>query len=194
MARLEQLGVKDIFALIDTSDNARLSAYLSVRPQAAASRNLNNVSAILYAQYRRNHYAVRLLRDNLMTLDMWEAAALGEPQMLRMLLGEPRANVDALSPDGYTALQLASFFGREDVVTLLLERGADPNAVSANVARTSALHGAAAARHVHVIKLLLAAGSDVDTRQGNGQTPLDAALKHGDEELEILLASKEPSA
>jgi ankyrin repeat protein len=138
MARLEQLGVKDIFALIDTSDNARLSAYLSARPQAAASRNLNNVSAILYAQYRRNHYAVRLL--------------------------------------------------------LLLERGADPNAVSANVARTSALHGAAAARHVHVIKLLLAAGSDVDTRQGNGQTPLDAALKHGDEELEILLASKEPSA
>jgi ankyrin repeat protein len=50
------------------------------------------------------------------------------------------------------------------------------------------LHGAAAARHVPVIVLLLAAGADVESRQGNGQTPLDAALKHGDEELEALLA------
>jgi hypothetical protein len=187
MARLTEMGVKDIFALIDTSDNARLAAYLEARPQAATSRNFANVSAIMYAQYRRNHYAVRMLRDRLMTLDIWEAAALGESHVLHGLLATPGTNPDAFSPDGYTALQLASFFGREDVVALLLERGADPNLVSANVARTCALHGAAAARHLPVIRLLLAGGADVDIRQGNGQTPLDAALKHGDEELEGLL-------
>jgi hypothetical protein len=37
------MGVKDIFALIDTSDNARLAAYLEARAQAAAPRTLNKV-------------------------------------------------------------------------------------------------------------------------------------------------------
>jgi ankyrin repeat protein len=190
MARVTELGVKDIFALIDTSDNARLSAYLSAKPEAARSRNRNNVSAILYAQYRRNHYAVRLLRDNLFELDLWEAAAVGDSQMLSSLIAEG-ADPNEFSADGYTALQLASFFGREDVVIQLLEHGADPNLVSNNAAATTALHGAATARHMHVVTLLVAAGANVNVRQGNGQRPIDAALKHGDEELERLLEPNE---
>jgi len=76
------------------------------------------------------------------------------------------------------------------VVALLLESGAGPNTVSANAARTTALHGAAAARHLPVVALLTAAGADIDLRQGNGQTPLDAALKHGDDALEALLTPR----
>ena len=190
MARVAESGIKDVFSFIDARDYARLGAYLVAHPEAAAVRNAQNVSALMYALYRRNHESVRMLRDRLLTLDIWEAAALGEPQMLRSLLSETGSDPDALSPDGYSALQLASFFGREDVVALLLESGAGPNTVSANAARTTALHGAAAARHLPVVALLTAAGADIDLRQGNGQTPLDAALKHGDDALEALLTPR----
>jgi len=190
MARITDYGVKDVFALIDAGDNARLQHYLEQRPQAASARNLSNVSAILYALYRRNHYAVRMLRDNLVSLDLWEAAALGEAPTLRSLLADPTLDVDRFAPDGYTALQLASFFGREDAVVLLLERGADPNVLSANPSRTSALHGAAAGRHRGVAALLVAAGADVDVRAGNGRTALDTALQHDDEDLERVLCRR----
>jgi len=189
MARVSETGVKDIFALIDAGDNSRLQAYLTSRPQAASSRNLQNVSAILYALYRRNHDAVKMLRDKVMSLDIWEAAALGDLRALPSLL-QPGEDVDAFSPDGYTALQLASFFGREDTVKLLLSRGADPNAVSANAAKTRALHGAAAGRHIEVVRLLIAAGAEIHARQASGHTALDGAIKNKDEDTMRLLAPR----
>jgi ankyrin repeat protein len=189
MARVSETGVKDIFSFIDASDNLRLGAYLTSRPQAASARNLQNISAILYALYRRNHDAVKMLRDRLLSLDLWEAAALGEEKILRSLI-QPGDDPDALSPDGYTALQLASFFGREAAVALLLELGADPNAVSANAGRTRALHGAAAGRHLEVARLLIAAGAEIDARQASGHTALDAAIKNRDDDMARLLAPK----
>jgi len=189
MARVSETGVKDVFAFIDASDNVRLGAYLASRPQAASARNLQNVSAIMYALYRRNHDAVKMLRDRSLSLDVWEAAARGDDTIVRGLL-QPGEDPDALSPDGYTALQLASFFGREYTVVLLLELGADPNAVSANPSRTRALHGAAAGRHLEVARRLIVAGAEIDARQASGHTALDAAIKNRDDDLARLLAPK----
>jgi ankyrin repeat protein len=138
---------------------------------------------LLYALYRRNHDAVRMLRDRLLSLDLWEAAALGETRIVRDLLATPGASVDAFSPDGFTALQLASFFGRNEVVELLLECRADPNLVSQNAQGIRALHGAAAGHHLEIVGRLIAAGADVDARQASGHTALDTAIKGGDENM-----------
>jgi len=47
--------------------------------------------------------------------------------MVRLLLGRG-ANVDAESSDGRTALHLASYEGRTEIVRLLLDHGANPDA------------------------------------------------------------------
>jgi ankyrin repeat protein len=187
MARVAETGVRDIFSLIDANDNARLSAYLVSRPEGAGARNLQNMSAVMYALYRRNHNAVKMLRDRLFSVDLWEAAALGEANTVRMLASEASFDIEAFSPDGLTALQLASFFGRLAVVEALLELGANPNAVSKNAQGIRAIHGATVGRHDEIVVCLKAAGAELDARSANGQTALDIAVKNRDQLLiEVL--------
>jgi ankyrin repeat protein len=187
MARVAETGVRDVFSLIDANDNARLSAYLVGRPEGAGARNLQNMSAVMYALYRRNHNAVKMLRDRLFSVDLWEAAALGEANTVRMLASEASFDIEAFSPDGLTALQLASFFGRLAVVEALLELGANPNAVSKNPQGIRAIHGATVGRHDEIVVCLKAAGADLDARPANGQTALDIAVKNRDQLLiEVL--------
>jgi ankyrin repeat protein len=164
--------------------------YLAGRPQGASARNLNNVSALMYALYRRNHEAVKMLRDRLLSLDLWEASALGETGTVRALTNDAACKIDALSPDGFSALQLAAFFGRPGVVEVLLERGAGTDVVSQNVQGICALHGACVGRHYEIVKMLLAAGANRDLAQANGQTALDIAIKSGDEHLVKILTNK----
>jgi ankyrin repeat protein len=190
MARVSEAGHKDVFSFIDAGDNSRLGACLESHPGAASARNQQNVSAVLYALYRRNHNAVQMLRSRLLALDLWEAAALGEAATVRQLLASGAAQIDAHSPDGMTALQLASFFGRPEVVEILLAGGADPNLVSANAAGIRALHGATAGRHYEIIERLVGAGADLNAAQANGQTALDMAIKSGDESLVKLLTKR----
>jgi len=190
MARVAESGIKDVFSFIDARDYARLGAYLVAHPEAAAVRNAQNVSALMYALYRRNHESVRMLRDRLLTLDLWEAAALGEDPALRALLDEPGCDVEAFSPDGLTALQLASFFGRLGAVELLLERGANPDAVSRNAQGIRALHGATVGRHYEIVRRLMAAGAKLDAAGADGQTALDIAIKSKDEPLVKILTNQ----
>ena len=51
-------------------------------------------------------------------------------EMIRRLLDDDPATANSWSPDGFTALHLAIFGGSEEAVRLLLERGADPNALA----------------------------------------------------------------
>src|SRR5512144_1684332 len=77
-------------------------------------------------------------------LPAYEAAAFGRIERLRRLLDDDPAAATSWSPDGFTALHLAIFGGSEEAVRLLLERGADPNALaSSDIARVRPLGTAA---------------------------------------------------
>src|SRR4029077_2716935 len=99
------------------------------------------------------------------------------------------AQARAFAGDGFTALHLAAFFGKAESARLLLDAGAEVNAISDNEMRVEPLHSAAAGGHRDVCRVLLAAGADVDAVQRDSYAPLHAAAQLGDDELvELFLA------
>jgi ankyrin repeat protein len=124
-------------------------------------------------------------------LSVFEAAAFGRVDALRRILEEEPGRATALSDDGFTALHLAVFGNQEDAARLLLERGADPNALSTNEAvRVPPLGTAAFVRSVPLARLLLDSGADVNGRGEGGFTALHSAAQNGDEELARLLLER----
>ena len=94
-------------------------------------------------------------------LPAYEAAAFGRIQRLERLLDEDPDAANARSPDGFTALHLAIFGGSDDAVRLLLDRGADPNALATSeIARVRPLGTAAFVGRSDLEKILLEAGAD----------------------------------
>ena len=124
-------------------------------------------------------------------LTVFEAAAFGRLERLGGILDDDPAQATALSGDGFTALHLAIFGGQEEAARLLLERGADPNALSTNEAvRVPPLGTAAFVRSVPLARLLLDSGADVNGRGEGGFTALHSAAQNGDEGLARLLLER----
>jgi ankyrin repeat protein len=151
----------------------------------------SGVSPLLTAVYHRQPAIVRILLERATTLDVFEATAIGDVGRLRKLLAEDPGRVNAVAPDGFTPLGLASFFGHAGAAQLLLENGADPNLPAQNATKVAPLHSAVAGGNTEIVRDLLAHGADVHARQEGGFTPLHNAAFEGEEELiELLLAHR----
>ena len=121
------------------------------------------VSEGLQALYEGDGERAAQLRGPDDQLQAYEAAAFGRVERLRQLLDEDPANANAWSPDGFTALHLAIFGGSEEAVRLLIERGADVDALAtAEIARVRPLGTAAFVRRPDLEQVLLDAGADPD--------------------------------
>ena len=77
-----------------------------------------------------------------------------------------------------------------DVVTLLLEMGADPNDDSGGDRPETPLHWAASTDDVDVAAVLINAGADLETPGGSIGTPLDNALGYGCWNVARLLVTR----
>jgi uncharacterized protein len=120
-------------------------------------------------------------------LDVFDACALGNLDVVERLITADAQLVRAFSADGHSPLGLACFFGKTSVAMLLIERGADVNAASQNNLKVRPLHSAVARRSRSTVELLIARGADVNARQQSGYTPLHGAAAAGDRELVELL-------
>jgi ankyrin repeat protein len=177
-----------IFEAIDEGDADAVRALAAADPAVVASRDREGTSALLYARYRGRLDLVEVMLEAAPELDVFEAAALGRADRLRALVDADPGLATAFAPDGFHALGLAAFFGHPDVVALLLERGADVDAVARNEqVRTTALQAAAASGDNESARLLVEAGADVNVAQPGGFTPLHAAAANGNDELAVLL-------
>jgi ankyrin repeat protein len=152
------------------------------------------MSDLLEALYNGDRAGVAELLAAEPTLDIFEAAAFGRTDRLRELLDEDPSRANTFGDDGFHPLGLACFFGHADAARLLLERGADVNALSTNEhVKTAAVHAAAAAEgkdeatRYELVKLTLEHGADPNLRQGGGFRAIDAARQNGDLRVEQLL-------
>ncbi len=179
----------DLFALIEAGDEDSVRELLERRPEAAEERDEDGVSAIRRGVYAGQDEIATLLLDANPALDVFDAAAVGRTRGLEALLVGDRELAQARASDGFTALHLAAFFGHEDAAALLLEHGADANAVARNPeVEVTPLHSAAAGGHSKLVALLLEHGADPNARQRGGFTPLHAAAQNADREsVESLL-------
>jgi ankyrin repeat protein len=153
------------------------------------------MSEILQALYRGDAATARELARGA-ELDVFEAAALGETARVRQLLDDYPALANAFSADGFHPLGLACFFGHVDTARVLLEHGAEVDALSKNEhIQTAAIHAAAAsdtdeATRYELVKLVLDHGGDPNLAQGGGFRAIDAARQNGDERIERLLKQR----
>ena len=155
------------------------------------------MSDLLQALYRGDHAEAERLADG-RELTVFEAAALGRADRVRELVDADPGLANAYGDDGFHPLGLACFFGHVDAARMLLESGADVNALSRNERiQTAAIHAAAAAEgkdgeatRYELVELVLDHGADPNLEQGGGFRAIDAARQNGDTRVEALLLER----
>jgi uncharacterized protein len=190
---------EDLFTAIDGGDAPAVRGALAARPDLAAARDPDGVSATMHAFYRGHAAIAEVVAAALPALDVFEAAALGNVHRLRELLAADPGLARALTPDGFTALHYPAFFGGGDAVgatRALLDAGADVNARSRNDFSVLPIHSAVAGNRDGVVAVLVDAGADVNARQRHGYTPLHGAAQNGSEAAvdRLLAAGANPAA
>lgn len=177
----------EVIQAVKAGDTSRVRELLEFDPTLANARSATGESAALMAAYYKRGAIAQLLIESGAQLSMFEAAALGRAQTVRDWIESDPELLDACSPDGFTALALAAYFGHAEVVLYLVTKGAEVNAVANNAMRVMPLHSAVAGGHVHIARVLIAEGADVNAPQHMGWRPLHAAARSGDIAMVAML-------
>lgn len=178
-----------LLAAVTAGDRQRVADLLAERSDLAATASPDGVPAARLAIYYGQGAIAAALADTLGDdLEIWDGAALGRLAVVQAAHeGWGEFIVNEYSRDGYTPLQLACFFGHEDVARYLVGHGAQIDAVSRNAMAIQPLHAAAAGSHTAIVQLLLEAGADPNAVQQDSFRPLHAAAQNGSAELARLL-------
>ena len=179
-----------VIEAVKEGDAARLKELVDAEPGAASARDGDGTSALTHAVYRNRRDLVDILLGARPSVDIFEAAAIGDASRVGRMLEKDAELVGKWSHDGFTPLHLAAFFGHEEVARLLVAKGADPSVVSHSPLGVAPVHSAAAGDHPSLVRLLVDAGADVNARQRGGWMPLHAAAANGDVELVRFLLAR----
>lgn len=168
-------------------DLEKVNTMLRDDPSLAKSKDQNGVSVILKAIYHGRQDVVAAVLATGVSLDIFEAAATGQTAQRQKLIEQDPALVNSYSPDGFTPLGLATFFGQAEAVDALLAAGAEVNAAYRETMKLTPLSSAMAVGRNDIARTLIAHGADVNAKAANDLRPLHTAAARGNLESATLL-------
>lgn len=176
MATLDEL-----FEAVVDDDLATARRIVAAEPGLARAKGEDGITAAQLARYLGRGAMLEALIDAGSPLDVFEAAILGRSGRVGELLDADPELARAYSADGFTALHFAAYYGSQETVALLIERGADIEAVTKNFLGNRPLHAAAAGRGpaLETCEVLVRAGADVNAKQHGGFSVLHTPARHG---------------
>ncbi len=171
---------KALFAFAEADDADGLTQALARQPDGAPPVNENGETLFLICTYRGKAKCVEVLRQR-GGLTLHEAAAAGDVARIDACLSAAPWSIQTLSGDGWTALHLAAFLGRDAALLYLLDHGADPRQWGRAFEANLAIHAACAGGRLGTDPLakLIVATADPDVAQKSGYTPLMIAAGNG---------------
>jgi len=171
---------------IRDADTARLAGLLDRHPGLASAKSTEGLSVLTTAAYHGRADIVALLLASEPELDIFEASTVARTERVAEL-ADAGTDIRMKSPDGFTPLHLAAFFGQTATAAALLGRGAPADIVSENDLGVHPLNSAVAGGHSEIVRLLLEHGADPDAPDRAGYTPLHASAENDDLESTRLL-------
>jgi ankyrin repeat protein len=172
-------------------DHNRVLALLESDPALATASSMLGSQPIHAAHFGGHKRIVDLLLSRGVDLDFFLASELGLLDLVTSALRSDPALAQAFSGAGSTALHRSCYWGQVAVAGVLLERGADPNAVTRDSFLQIAPLGCAVATPdvpnpsdredvvLDLVNLLLSKGADVNARRRDGLTALHSAAYRG---------------
>ncbi|KAF4954352.1 hypothetical protein FSARC_12149 [Fusarium sarcochroum] len=149
------------------------------------AQNREIPAPLYYASFLGLHSTVSGLLDD---ANRSAISSSGENRITAHLMQEKNADVNAQGGMYGNALQAASALGHEHIVKLLLQKGANINAIAAEVGPyRTALQAASAEGHETIVDLLLREGANVNAKAGSPGNALWTASYRGHERIIKLL-------
>ncbi len=115
-------ALDELHDVITRKDAAAATRALDADPGLATARTASGQTPALVAIYGRAPQILALLRSRGARLDVFEAAAAGDVDRVRALLDTDPSLRDAHARDGWTPLHLAGHFRQTATIELLLAR------------------------------------------------------------------------
>jgi len=183
--------VDAILAASKDGDYGRVLALLETDPALATAANMLGSQPIHAAHFGGHKRIVELLLARGIDLDFFLASELGMLDQVRGAIRSDPALTRAFSKAGSTALHRSCYWGQTAVASLLLEHGADPNAVTRDSFLQIAPLGCAVATPdvpnpsdredvvLELAQLLISNGADVNALRRDGLTALHSAAYRG---------------
>jgi len=183
--------VDDIIAAAVSGDLPRVIELLELDPTLAGMSNMFGSTAIHAAHYSGHTEIVKLLLAQSPPLDGFLAAELGFTRVLTRWLEKHPTFATIRSAAGSTALHGACYWGSIEAARLLLDHGADVNAVTTDDFLQIQPLGCAVATPdvpnpsqeestvLQLVDLLIDRGADINAQRRDGMTALHSAAHRG---------------
>ncbi len=178
---------RQMAAAVSSGDLGHVRSLLEKDAKLVNAIDQNQLSMVLTAAYRGHQDVVAALLEAGAQLTIFDAAAVGRLDVVKQEVENWAESINEFGIDGFSPLQLACFFGHEEISLWLIDQGADVNAVAQNAFHIQPIHAAATTGNLKVLTSLLQHGADANAKQQNDFTPLHTAADKGDVAMTRLL-------